>query len=511
MSDSKSILIIDDEAGMRDVISRLFAESGYETSTAPDGPAGLAAARDGEFDLVVLDMSLPKMSGLDVLAGIKERKPDLPVIMITAYGSTQTAIEAMRLGAYDFVTKPFDLDELQMLAERALEQQRIIDENRYLRSELRKKYGFDNIIGSNPQVQRAYVTAARAAATNATVLILGETGTGKEYLARTIHYHSLRADGPFVKVNCAALPENLLESELFGHEKGAFTNAIARHIGRFEIADKGTIFLDEIGEIPPSIQTKLLRVLQEKQFERVGGSETLTVDVRVIAATNRDIEEAMRRKEFRDDLYYRLAVISLRLPPLRDCTADIETFAHHFLSIYANETGKRVRRFSDEAMAEMKAYHWPGNIRELENAVERAVILCTGETIRPEHLMLPAPMVAFGRDARGREREPLDVADGLRWETRVLASPASHAGVLTASSLQADVRPSPVSQTDVLPATSLEEDPYPVDASLRDVEKIHIERVLAYCGWNQSAAAQVLGIDRKTLRNKIREFKLNKK
>ncbi len=468
---------------MRDVISRLFAESGCETSAAPDGAAGLAAANGGEFDLVVLDMSLPKMSGLDVLAGIKEHKPGLPVIMITAYGSTQTAIEAMRLGAYDFITKPFELDELQMLAERALEQRRIIDENRYLRGELRRKYGFDNIIGSNPEVQRAYVTAARAAATNATVLILGETGTGKEYLARTIHYQSNRADGPFVKVNCTALPENLLESELFGHEKGAFTNAIARHIGRFETANKGTIFLDEIGDIPASVQTKLLRVLQEKQFERVGGSETLSVDVRVIAATNRDIEDAMRKKEFRDDLYYRLAVISLRLPPVRERGADIEVFAHHFLSAYADETGKRVRKFSDEAMVELKAYHWPGNIRELENAVERAVILCNGETIRPEHLMLPLPV-----------------------------SPPERGGDVSGSPLRSDPEtpetPAPV--VSAAPVTSEQGDPYPADASLRDVEKIHIERVLGDCGWNQSAAAQVLGIDRKTLRNKIREFKLKR-
>lgn len=452
---------------MRDVISRLFAESGCETASAPDGAAGLAAAKSGEFDLVILDMSLPKMSGLDVLNGIKEHKPDLPVIMITAYGSTQTAIEAMRLGAYDFITKPFELDELQMLADRALRYRRLIDENRYLRGELKKKYGFDNIIGSNPDVQRAYVTAARAAATTATVLILGETGTGKEYLARTIHYQSDRADGPFVKVNCAALPESLLESELFGHEKGAFTNAIARHIGRFEVAHKGTIFLDEIGDIPPSVQTKLLRVLQEKQFERVGGSETLTVNVRVIAATNRDIEDAMRKNEFRDDLYYRLAVINLKLPPIRERGADVEVFAHHFLSAYADETGKRVSRFSDEAMCELKANDWPGNIRELENAIERAVILCNGETIRPEHLMLsptpPGPPFARGGNA----------------STAAQPSPA-------------------------------EADPYAADASLRDVEKIHIGRVLGDCGWNQSAAAHVLGIDRKTLRNKIREFGLGK-
>ncbi len=461
LSESKTILIIDDEAGMRDMISRLFAESGYATASAPDGASGLAAASGGDYDLVILDMSLPKMSGLDVLAGIKEHKPDIPVIMITAYGSTQTAIEAMRLGAYDFVTKPFELDELQMLVDRALRQRRLIDENRYLRSELKKKFGFDNIIGSNPDVQRAYVTAARAAATNATVLILGETGTGKEYLARTIHYQSNRADAPFVKVNCTALSENLLESELFGHEKGAFTNAVARHIGRFEMAHRGTIFLDEIGDVSASVQTKLLRVLQEKQFERVGGSETLTVDVRVIAATNRDLEDAMRKNEFRDDLYYRLAVICLNLPPVRERGADIEVFAHHFLSAYANETGKNVRKFSDEALAELKAYHWPGNIRELENAIERSVILCNGETVRPEHLMLG----------------PL--------------------------SLHTQTHPQPDTQTSTNQA-----DPYPADASLRYVEKIHIERVLKECGWNQSAAAQTLGIDRKTLRNKIREFKL---
>lgn len=453
------------------MISRLFADAGYETGTAPDGTAGLTSAKQGEFDLVILDMSLPKMSGLEVLNGIKEHKPDLPVIMITAYGSTQTAIEAMRLGAYDFITKPFELDELQMLAERALEQRRIIDENRFLRSELRKKYGFDNIIGSSPDVQRAYVMAAQVAVTNATVLILGETGTGKEYLARTIHYQSHRADGPFIKVNCAALPENLLESELFGHEKGAFTNAIARHTGRFEMAHRGTIFLDEIGEITPAVQTKLLRVLQEKQFERVGGSETLTVDVRVIAATNRDLIQAIKDKDFRDDLYYRLNVITLNLPPIRERGDDIETFANHFLKVYADETGKKARLFSDEALQALRSHEWPGNIRELENAIERAVILCNGEIIRPEHLML-----------------------------RLIPEVSGKGFPETSDSKEASLNPS----------RTTEDSPYPVNASLQDVEKIHIERVLKDRNWNQSAAAQVLGVDRKTLRNKIREFGLAK-
>ncbi len=437
-------------------MSTVFTEAGYETATAPDGASGLAAAKEGDFDLLLLDMSLPKMSGLEVLGRVKEVKPDLPVIMVTAYGSTQTAIEALRLGAYDYITKPFELDELQMVAERALEQRRVIDENRYLRNELKKKYGFDNIIGTNPNVQRAYVMAAQVAPTNATVLITGETGTGKEYLARTIHYQSGRASGPFVKVNCAALSESLLESELFGHEKGSFTHAISRHIGRFEVANKGTIFLDEIGEVSLAVQTKLLRVLQEKQFERVGGSETLSVDVRVIAATNKDLLQAIDEKEFREDLYYRLNVITLKLPPVRERGEDIEIFARHFLKIFADDTAKNVSDFTPEAIEELSNHNWPGNVRELENAVERAVILCNGTSIRPEHLMLNTN----GKSAGSSSKSLLDAI--------------------------------------------------PANASLRDLEKIHIERVLKAKKWNQSAAAQVLGIDRKTLRSKIREFHLEK-
>jgi len=457
--------VIDDEAGMRELIARVFLDAGHDTATAPDGKTGLEAARVGGFDLVVLDMSLPKMNGLEVLAGIKEEKPDLPVIIVTAYGSTPTAIEAMRLGAYDYLTKPFEIDELQLVANRALAQQRVIDENRFLRNELKIKYGFDNIVGTCPDVQKAYVMAAQVAKSSATVLILGETGTGKEYLARTIHYQSDRADGPFVKVNCAALPESLLETELFGHEKGAFTHAVARHIGRFETAHRGTILLDEIGEMSPALQAKLLRVLQEKQFERIGGSETITVDVRVIAATNRDLMKAISDKEFREDLYYRLNVITLGLPPLRRRGDDVLVFADHFLARFADETGKRVRVFSDAAVRALVSYNWPGNIRELENAVERSVILCNGEAVRPEHLMLSVP---------------LDVADGA-------GSGDSQVGLASGD----------ISQL-------------PVSAPLRDVERLHIARVLEANGWNQSVTAQSLGIDRKTLRNKIREFHLEK-
>ncbi len=461
MSEQTKVLIIDDEAGMRDLISRLFEAGGSVTTTASDGKEGLEKSASDTFDLIILDMSLPKMNGLEVLAGVKEHMPDVPVIMITAYGSTKTAVEALKLGAYDFVTKPFDLDELQVIADRALEQQRVIDENKFLRTELKKQYGFDNIMGTNPEVQRAYVMAAQVANTNASVLILGETGTGKEYLARTIHYQSNRASGPFIKVNCAALTETLLESELFGHEKGAFTHAVSRHTGRFESANGGTIFLDEIGEISPMLQTKLLRVLQEKQFERVGGSETITSDVRVIAATNKDLAQAIEQKEFREDLFYRLNVITLKLPPIRKRPEDIELFANHFLTIYADETAKKVKQFSDDALEELKAHSWPGNIRELQNAVERSVILCNGETIKPEHLLLGHSTVANTADE---------------------GSPQS--------------------------GTSLSG--LPVTATLRDVECAHIERVLKHKNWNQSAAAQLLGIDRKTLRNKIKEFHLEK-
>jgi DNA-binding NtrC family response regulator len=455
LSQSKSVLVIDDEAGMRDLISRAFSEAGYRTAAAPDGIVGVKAVQDDEFDVVLLDMSLPKMNGLEALNRIKEIRPHVPVIMITAYGSVKTAVEALRLGAYDYITKPFELDELQVLVERALAHQHVIDENSFLRNELKSKYGFDNIVGTNRAVQKAYVMAAQVAQTDATVLILGETGTGKEYLARTIHYQSKRADGPFIKVNCAALPETLLESELFGHEKGAFTHAVSKHIGRFETSDGGTILLDEIGDITAAVQAKLLRVLQEKQFERIGGSETITVDTRVIAATNRNLEKALQDKDFREDLYYRLNVITLKLPPLRERPDDIVVFAQHFLKAFTEETGKRIKTFSDEAMALLKGQAWPGNIRELENAIERAVILCNGETIRPEHLLLGDPSEPAAGESTGN----------------------------------GDV---------------------PVTASLRDVEMIHINRVLESKHWNQSAAAAQLGIDRKTLRSKVREFKLEK-
>jgi len=374
------------------------------------------------------------------------------VLIITGYASMDSALEAMKLGAYDYITKPFDLDEVQIIAERAAERSRLIDENKYLRSELIAQFGFDNVIGLSPEAQQAYVLAAKVADSSASVLILGETGTGKEYLARSIHYQSPRAKGPFVKVSCAALPESLLESELFGHEKGAFTGAIARRLGRFELADGGTLFLDEIGDTTPATQVKLLRVLQEKQFERVGGSETLSVDVRVIAATNRNLKEAIAEKAFREDLYYRPNVVTINLPPLRDRTVDIPELVHHFINKCNRDTGKKIEGISPEGMDMLQQYSWPGNIRELENCIERAVILCQGRMILPQHLLL---------------------SDGL------LNTPKP---------------------TATAPATELK--------TLQEVEKEHVARILKHCGNNQTRAASILGIDRKTLRNKIREFGL---
>ncbi len=447
---AKRILIIDDEEGIRAVLADLFTDLGYEVEQASDGRVGLKTAVSGDYDLVLCDLSLPHMDGLAVLRDLKEHKPGIAVVMITGYASMQSAIEAMKLGAYDYVTKPFDLNEVQMIAERALEHDRIMDENKYLKNQLKIHHNFENIIGSNPQIQEAYRLAAQVAESNASVLILGETGTGKEYLARAIHYQSPRAGQPFVKVSCVALPESLLESELFGHEKGAFTNAVARRIGRFESADGGTLFLDEIGDITQATQLKLLRVLQEKQFERVGGSDTITVDVRIVAATNKDMKKAIAEGEFRDDLYYRLNVITINLPALRDRKEDIPELAVHFIRKYSKENHKEIDGIVPEALALLQDYSWPGNIRELENCIHRAVVFCNGRRLLPQHIQL------------GEETAPEITEKGVATGPR----------------------------------------------SLADVERDHIEITLKECGWNQTKAAQTLGIDRKTLRNKIREYGL---
>jgi len=385
---NKRILVVDDEPAICDVLRDLLGSPNLTVEIARDVRSALQRVEE-HWDVAVVDLSLPGGSGLEVLHALKRSNPETPVILMTAYASVQTAIQAMRQGAYDFITKPFDLDEFQILVERALERTRLIDENRYLLGELKSRYDFDNVIGHSREVQEAYLMAARVADSNASVLILGDTGTGKEFLARAIHYQSSRAEGPFIKVNCAALPETLLESELFGHEKGAFTNAVSKRVGRFELADGGTLLLDEIGDVSLPTQIKLLRVLQEKEFERLGGTETLKSDVRILAATNRDLAKAVEDGSFRSDLLYRLNVITLHLPPLRERGDDLLEYAEFFLGRANLEAGKAVRGFSDAAVAAMRAYAWPGNIRELENAVSRAVILTLGDVIEPEDLLLP--------------------------------------------------------------------------------------------------------------------------
>lgn len=377
------ILIIDDEEHMCWALKKAMQQEGYEALTATSGSKGIEILKEKGPSLVLLDLKMPGMDGLEVLKIIKEIHPKIPVIMITAHGTIETAIEAMKLGADDYITKPFDLDELKIVVAQALKYSNLVSQVSFLRSELSKKYG--EIIGESAAIKEVIMLIDRVAATNASVLITGESGTGKEITALTIHQASPRKEYPFVAVNCAALPEQLLESELFGHEKGAFTGAAALKPGRFEIADKGTVFLDEIGEMSPTMQAKLLRVLQERAFERVGGTETLHVDVRIISATNIDIKKAVEEGKFREDLYYRLNVVHIHLPPLRERKEDIPLLVNYFLKKYMLGTYP-VKKISPEAMELLMNYHWPGNIRELQNVIERSIIICPGDTILPEHL-----------------------------------------------------------------------------------------------------------------------------
>jgi DNA-binding NtrC family response regulator len=383
---SGKILVIDDEAAARTALADLLRAEGYSVDTAGDGFKGLARLEETNPDLVLTDLNMPGMDGVELLRKVKETRAELPVIIMTAFGGVETAVSAMRDGATDYLTKPLNTDELLIVLARTLESTKLRREASELRSRLADRYSFDNIIGSSPEMQRVFKTVAQIAPSRATVLLTGESGTGKELVAAAIHHHSPRSAGPFVKLHCAALAESLLESELFGHERGAYTGADRKREGRFEQANGGTLFLDEIGEISLGTQVKLLRVLQEKEFERVGGSQTLRVDVRVIAATNRDLKEMVAAGKFREDLYYRLNVINLTLPSLRQRPTDIAALAMHFLKQYASENGKDVKRISDEALNQLAVYPWPGNVRELENVIERAVVLADGESIEVGHL-----------------------------------------------------------------------------------------------------------------------------
>ena len=392
------ILVVDDEATARSGLEKLLQDAGYDVETAAEGAAALALHAERPADVVVTDLKMPGMDGMELLGKLREHSPDVPVLVATAFGDVDSAVAAMRAGAADFITKPIDVDVLRVAIERALERRDLKAEAENLRRQLREKRGegLEGLTGTSPAMQKVYRVARQVAPSKATVLITGESGTGKGELAKAIHALSPRSHEPFVFVHCAALPETLLESELFGHERGSFTGADKRRIGRFEQANGGTLFLDEIGEISPLTQVKLLRVLQEKTFERVGGNEPISTDVRLIAATNRDLAADVREGRFREDLFYRLNVVHIEMPPIRLRGSDILVLAHYFLRRFSDENRKTIEGFSDAARSKILSYRWPGNVRELENAVERAVVLADGTEIEAEDLPIGGTETSLG-------------------------------------------------------------------------------------------------------------------
>lgn len=383
-----TILIVEDEVKMRRLLELSLAEHGYATREAADAETALKLIRRESVDLIITDLKLPGMDGLEFLQAVKRSDAHVPVVVMTAFGTIETAVEAMKAGAGDYVLKPFSLEEMQLIVTKELNLRRLQEENRNLREELGKRYEFKNIVARSAKMQEVLAVVERVAPGNSTVLLGGESGVGKDMIARAIHQHSRRSSGPMVKINCAAIPENLLESELFGYERGAFTGAVAAKPGKFELADQGTIFLDEIGDVPPSIQVKLLRVLQEREFERLGGTKTLKVDVRLVAATNRNLRAALEQGTFREDLYYRLNVVPIDIPPLREHKEDIPDLVRMFLARFAREAGKVVTGITSTALKLLLEFHWPGNVRELENIVERAVALSAGPEIDAADIQL---------------------------------------------------------------------------------------------------------------------------
>jgi DNA-binding NtrC family response regulator len=383
-----AILIVEDEAKMRRLLELNLGDDGFTTFSAEDAETGLKLLRDNSIDLVLTDLKLPGMNGLEFLQTIKRHNAALPVVVMTAFGSVETAVDAMKAGASDYVLKPFSLTEMRMVIHKELDVRDLREENRNLREALGKRYTHPNVVARSPKMQEVLATVERVAPTNATVLLGGESGVGKDLIARAIHEKSRRAAGPFLKINSTAIPENLLESELFGYEKGAFTGAVASKPGKFELADKGTLFLDEIGDVPPATQVKLLRVLQEREFERLGGTRTVKVDVRLIAATNKDLREALEQGTFREDLYYRLNVVPIDIAPLRERREDISDLVNLFVSRCSAESAKSIEGITPDAMRILVNYHWPGNVRELQNIIERACALAKGNVLEPSDIHL---------------------------------------------------------------------------------------------------------------------------
>ena len=453
------ILLVEDRAELRAMLRKALERAGYSVDEASDGHIAIEKIRTRRFLLVLSDLKLPGHSGIEVLREAKRVEPTLPVILLTAYGSVEEAVTAMKDGAFDFIQKPVDLDHLKVLLDRAAKQQELLRENLLLRSEYATRYGFPQIVGEHAAMKEASRMTQRVAATDSTVLLLGESGTGKELFARAVHHLSPRAAAPFVALNCAAIPEGLVENELFGHERGAYTGAGARKIGKLELAHRGTLFLDEIGELPLSIQSKLLRVLEEQKFERVGGTQEIEVNVRILTATNKDLHVAVAAKTFREDLYFRISAVPITIPPLRERGDDVLLLAEYFLERFRREFRKPALEFTTDALEQLRLYPWPGNVRELQNAIERAAILANGTQIDVPGLQLPTAKPQPAELPQGM----LD--EGFQWD-----------GPLDEVSQRA----------------------------VEHVERFKIQNALSESKWNKTRAADKLGVSYKTLLNKIR-------
>jgi DNA-binding NtrC family response regulator len=453
------VLLVEDKAELRAMLRKALERSGYTVEEAPDGNAAIEKVRSRRYLMVLTDLKLPANSGIDVLREARRVEPTLPVILMTAYGSVEEAVTAMKEGAFDFIQKPVDLDHLQLLLERGARQQELLRENLLLREEYATRYGFPRIVGEHPSMKAASEMTQRVAVTDSTVLLLGESGSGKELFARAIHHLSPRAEQAFVALNCAAIPDGLVENELFGHERGAYTGAGARKMGKLEMAHRGTLFLDEIGELPLAAQSKLLRVLEERKFERVGGTQEIETNVRIVTATNKDLRAAVAEKCFREDLYFRIAGVPITIPPLRERGDDVLLLAENFLERFRREFRKPALTLAADAKARLRTYPWPGNVRELQNAIERAAILARGSELDAEALQLPAAKPTAAELPDGMLEE------GFLWE-----------GPLDEVSQRA----------------------------VAHVERFKIQNALRESKWNKTRAAEKLGVSYKTLLTKIR-------